>query len=166
MSQSSRKIATALAHPYCFTMNLKATMAVALLLFAACGSGDAKAMSIDDFANMTDDDEATYVTLLVDASAQLLKTGGQPDQARKAVDLFHDTGKNGGVSQLAANLKMMNNLNLRNASSTHSRGPAYQVEDAVALTLKDAGIIVPANALLKAGKDFSPSGPRQHNTGP
>ena len=115
---------------------------------------------------MNNDDEATYVSLLVEASAKMLKANGQPDQARRAISLFKDSGKNGGVPQLASNLKMVNALNKRNAINPNNRAPAYQVEDAMELTLKDAGIIVPTSYLFKISKDFRPSGPpRQHTIG-
>jgi hypothetical protein len=57
-------------------------------------------------------------------------------------------------------------MNKRNAINPNNRAPVYQVEDAMASTLKSAGVIVPANYLLTAGKDFKPDGPpRQHTMG-
>jgi len=70
------------------------------------------------------------------------------------------------VCQLASHLKTINTLNNRNATNPNNRAPVYQVEDALALTLKDAGLIVPAKFLLASGKDFQPVGPpRQHTIG-
>jgi len=123
-------------------------------------------MSIDDFARMNNDDEAGFVAFLVEASAKMLKTNGQPDQARKAISLFNDSSKNGGVPQLASNLKMINALNKRNAINPNSRAPVYQVEDAMELTFKDDGIIIPAGYLRTISKEFRPSGPpRSHTIG-
>jgi hypothetical protein len=147
-------------------MNLKATLVVALISFAPLLTAGAKAMSLDDFARMNNDDEATYVAILVEASAKMLKANGQPDQARKAILLFNDSSKNGGVPQLASNLKMINTLNKRNAINPNNRAPVYQFEDAMEITFKDAGIIVPTGYLLTISKDFHPSGPpRQHTIG-
>lgn len=144
-------------------MNLKIKLAVALISIAPCFTVCAKAMTFDEFARMNNDDEAGYVAFLVEASAKMLKANGQPDQADKAIALFHDPGKDGGVSKLASNLKMLHGLNNRNATNPNNRAPVYQVEDAMALTLKDDGIIVPASYLLTAGNDFRPSGPpREH----
>jgi hypothetical protein len=144
-------------------MNLKVKLAIALISFAPCLTVCAKAMSLDDFAKLNNDDEAGFVAFLVEASSQMLKANGQPDQASKAISLFNDSSKNGGVQQLASNLKMLNGLNKRNAINPNNRAPVYQVEDAMALTLKDDGIIVPTSYLLTASKDFRPSGPpRQH----
>jgi hypothetical protein len=147
-----------------FMMNLKARLAVILISFAPCLTVGARAMSIDDFAKMNNDDEATYVAILVEASAKMLKANGQPDQARKAISLFNDCSKNGGVPLLASNLKMINALNKRNAINPNNRAPVYQFEDALELTLKDAGIIVPTSCLLKASQDFRPSGPPRQKT--
>jgi hypothetical protein len=99
------------------------------------------------------------VALLVEGSAKMLKANGQPDQARKAIALFHDSSKNGGVAQLASNLKTINALNKRNAINPNNRAPVYQIEDAMELTLKDAGIIVPTSYLLSINQNFRPSGP-------
>ena len=149
-----------------FRMNLKAKLTVAFISFAPCLTFCAKAMSFDDFARMNNDDEATYVALLVDGSSKMLKANGQQDQASKAILLFKDSSKNGGVPQLASNLKMLNGLNKRNAINPNNRASAYQVEDAMALTFKDAGIIIPISYLLTISRDFHPSGPpRQHTIG-
>ena len=147
-----------------FLMNLKTKLAVALISFAPCLTGGASAMSVEDFARMNADDEATYVAILVEASAKMLKANGQPDQARKAISLFKDSSKNGGVPQLASNLKMINALNKRNAINPNNRVPVYQVEDAMELTFKDEGIIVPTSYLLTISKDFRPSGPLRPRT--
>jgi hypothetical protein len=148
-------------------MNLKTKLAVALISFAPIFTASVKAMSFEDFARMNNDDEAGYVAFLVEASAKMLKTTGKPEQADKAVSLFHDSSKDGGVQQLASNLKMFYALNKRNAINPNNRAPVYQVEDAMASTLKDAGILVPTSYLLTAGQDFRPSGlPRQHTSGP
>ena len=133
---------------------------MAASFFVAMGfSTAARAMSIHDFGRMNNDDEATYVTLLVEESAEMLKAHGQPEQASKAIAFFKVTGKFGGTQQFASNLRTVDALNKRNAINPNNRAPVYQVEDAMELTLKDEGIIVPASYLLTASKDFRPSGP-------
>jgi len=121
-------------------------------------------MSFDAFARMNIDDEAGFVAFLVEASAQMLKANGQPEQASKAISLFKDSSKTGGVNQLASNLKMLNGMNNRNAINPNNRAPVYQFEDAMALTLKDAGIIVSTSYLLTASKNFHSSGPPRQQT--
>ena len=145
-------------------MNLKGKL-VAVSFFVAMGfSTAARAMSIHDFGKMNNDDEATYVALLVEGSAEMLRAHGQPEQARKVIAFFKESGKDGGVQQFASNLKMVDALNKRNSINPNNRAPVYQVEDAMELTLKDDGIIVPASYLLTINKDFRPSGPSRPRT--
>jgi hypothetical protein len=62
------------------------------------------------------------------------------------------------VNQLAMNMKALDGLNNRNAINPNNRAHVYEVEDAMALTLKDKGIIVPASYLLAVNQDFHPVG--------
>lgn len=140
-------------------MKSKICLAVGLLLLSALGSGCARAISFHDFIRMNDDDDATYVTAMVEGAAKMLRANGQPDQARKVVAFFKDSSKQGGVNQLAMNMKAMDGLNNRNAINPNNRAHVYEVEDAMELTLKDNGIIVPATYLLAINKDFHPVGP-------
>ena len=96
---------------------------------------------------------------LVGAAAQMLKENGHPEQAAKVNSLFQDSGANGGFRQFAAHLKMLRTLNARNATNPNNRASEYLVEDAMELTLKDAGILVSAKSLMKVGDNFQPSGP-------
>jgi hypothetical protein len=144
-------------------MKLKARLMVALISLALVPATGAKAMSIEDFGRMNNDDEATYVALLIEASAHMLRAHGQPDQASKTIAYFKVPGRQGGVQQFAAHLQAINSLNNRNAINPNNRAPVYQVEDAMESTLKDEGIFVPAKYLLESIKDFRPTGPpRQH----
>ena len=140
-------------------MKSKVWLAAGLLLLSALGSGCARAISFHDFIRMNDDDDATYVTAMVEGAAKMLRANGQPDQARKLVAFFKDSSKQGGVNQLAMNMKAMNGLNNRNAINPNNRAHVYEVEDAMELTLKDNGIIVPASYLLAINQEFRPIGP-------
>jgi len=122
-------------------MNLKVCSGVVFILLAACVTG-ARAMPILDFGRLNLDDQATYVTLMVEGSAELLRAHGEPEQAGKAIAFFKDSSKEGGVHQFASHLKEVNGLNLIHATNPNNRAPVYQVEDAMEMTLKDAGIIV------------------------
>jgi succinyl-CoA synthetase alpha subunit len=134
-------------------------LAASLLLLIALGSGRARALSFHDFIRMNDDDDATYITAMVEGAAKMLRANGQPDQARKVVAFFKDSSKQGGVNQLAMNMNPMNGLNNRNAINPNNRAHVYEVEDAMALTLKENGIIVPAGYLLAINQNFQPVGP-------
>jgi len=118
-------------------------------------------MTIDNFARLNMDDEATYVALMVARSAKMLRTQGKADLADKAVALFKDSSKSGGVNQFAMHLKEIHNRNNMNATNPNNRTPDLLVEDAMAATLKDNGIIVPISFLLSLQKEFHPSGIRR-----
>jgi hypothetical protein len=145
-------------------MTSKVCLAAGLFLLSALGSGCARALSFHDFIRMNDDDDATYVTAMVEGAAKMLRANGQPDQARKLVAFFKDSGKQGGVNQLAMNMKMMNGLNNRNAINPNNRAHVYEVEDAMELTLKDNGFLVPACYLLAVNQNFRPIGPPRQET--
>ncbi len=119
----------------------------------------ASAMTVLAFGKMNNDDEATYVALLVQGAADKLKADGQPAQSDKVIAMFHDPSKEGGVAQFAANLKTINATNKRNAINPNNRAKELQVEDAMSLTLKDAGIDVPAKYLMSLTANFMPQGP-------
>jgi len=140
-------------------MKSKIRLVAVLLLLGALGSGCARAISFHDFIRMNDDDDASYVTAMVEGAAKMLRANGHPDQAAKLVAFFKDSSKQGGVNQLAMNMKAMNALNNRNAINPNNRAPVYEVEDAMELTLKDNGIIVPASYLLALNQNFQPVGP-------
>ena len=115
---------------------------------------------------MNNDDEAGFIAFEVQASADFLKAHGHPDQADKVIALFREPDPDGGVYRLADNLKQLYALNRKSDSQARDAGASpYLVEDAIALTLRGAGIIVPAKALLQAGDGFRPSGLPRHHIG-
>ena len=144
-------------------MNLKAHFVAALVVVCFLAPESVRAMTIQDFTRMDLDDEATYTTLLVEGTAKMLKANGHPDQAQQTINLFKDTSKNGGVNQLAMNLKDLNARNNHNAINPNNRVPNFIFEDAFARTLSGAGIEVPVASLLAIGNGFTPAGPpRSH----
>jgi hypothetical protein len=148
-------------------MKLKACWAVALISVSPCFTTGAKAMTIHDFGRMNADDEAGFVTLLVESSRDFLKAHGHPDQGAKVISLFKTAGKEGGVYKFADKLKEVDALNKKNAINPNNRATVLQIEDAMELTLKDEGYKVPATYLLTMSKSFQPSGiPRPRMMGP
>jgi hypothetical protein len=144
-------------------MSLQAKFVVAWVSVVWLFAPGAQAMTPDDFGRMNNDDEATYVALLVESSAQMLRAHGEPEQANKTIAFFKEPGKAGGVQQFASHLQTINALNKSHAINPNNRAPVYQIEDALEATLRDQGITVPAKYLLASGKDFRPIGPpRQH----
>lgn len=128
----------------------------AFLLSFLC-TGIASAMPIRDFATMNVDNQSTYVSLLVEGAAAFLKSHSQPDLAQKTISLFRDPSENGGVHQLASELKQLNAMNNLNATNPNNKAHVYEIEDALEVVLKDKGIIVPLPYLLTINKDFTPS---------
>jgi len=140
-------------------MNPRVKLALTLICLAPFLTLGAKAMTVEQFGRLDDDDEAGFVAFLVEASAQLLKSQGQPEQAHQVIALFKEAAPNGGVARLAENVKEVNALNKRHALNPNNRIPDSQIEDALARTLKEAGFNVPAKYLLAAGKGFHPDDP-------
>ena len=116
-------------------------------------------MSILYFAKMKMDDQATYVANMVEGAAKILKQEGHPDQAQKALDIFNDSGKTGGLSQFVASLKSTDAENRKNAINPNNKKPVLQVEDAMERMLKDNGILIPAKTLLTINEHFMPAAP-------
>jgi hypothetical protein len=145
---------------------MKLTTRLVTVVLALVCANNARAMAILDFARMNLDDQATYVSSLVEGSAKMLRAQGHPDQAQKAIDLFKNSTRQGGVNQLAMNLKTMAQTNNLHATNPNNRIPDFEVEDAMQLTLRDNGIIVPASYLKAITRDFHPMfPPRPHTDG-
>lgn len=140
-------------------MNDKPSLAVVALVSLLFLAGNAQAISVEKFVGLNNSDRASYVASLVEGAAAMLKAKGQPDQAQKAVDLFHDASPRGGVNQLALNLRQINETNNRNATNPNNRKKPFDIEDAMAMTLKQNGIIVTADYLRTLNRGFVPSFP-------
>jgi hypothetical protein len=129
-----------------------ALLATVLLLAATPG----RAMDILLFSRLNIDDQAEYVSELVVGAAKMLRAQGHPDQAQRAIALFKDPSPNGGVHQMAENLKELQEKNLRIQDNPNSHQPPYDVESAMVITLKHAGIDVPQNYLETINRHFTP----------
>jgi hypothetical protein len=129
---------------------------IALALFLPAG---ARALTLEKFERMDNDDESTFVAILIEAGVQKYKSAGQPDQAAKMMAFFKTPGRQGGVQKFAAELVSLNGINAKNKDNPNNRATIYQVEDAMALTMKDAGFDIPVSFLLASGKDVHALGP-------
>ena len=145
-------------------MPFKLWATFALLSLAPWFSSHSGAMTILAFGKMNDDDEATFVTLLVEGSAKMFKDQGQPDQAAKVIAFFKVPGRDGGVYKLGDQIKQAYAANVKNGTNPNNRTPDLLVEDAMAATLRDRGLPVPAKYLIAVGKDFHPIGPPRGKT--
>jgi hypothetical protein len=116
-------------------------------------------MSILDFGHMNNDDEATFVAMLVGGAVDHLRAHGHPDEADKALALFKSRGPNSGTNQFALFMMQYNTINTRNAENPNNRKPEFEVEDAMEHTLQSNGIDISAADLRAIGKGFQPVGP-------
>jgi len=139
-------------------MKLKAILAV--ILSGMLVTDKASAMPILYFAKMKNPDRATYIDNMVEGVAKILKDQGHPDQAQQVIDLFGNATKDGGVNRFVMNLKECDLTNRHNAINPNNRKTVLQVEDAMAKTLKDIGIIVPVKELLAINEHFMPAAPK------
>ncbi len=124
-------------------------------------------MTIHDFGRMNNDDEATLVALFVESSKNYLKAHGQPEKGDKLIAFFKTPGSDGGTYKFADQLKQTDATNKKNAINPNNRVKELEIEDAMSVTLKDAGFDVPAKFLFSVTQSFRPSGiPRPRTLGP
>jgi hypothetical protein len=131
---------------------------ISLLSALVICSSVVSAMPVPEFDKMGSRERARYITLLVKGSQALLVERGEPTGSEKLLEFFEDTGRKGLAAQFKKNLHVVRVVNRINAENRYNKQPPYQVEDAFALTLKNEGINLPVELLLKINKDFEPSG--------
>jgi hypothetical protein len=117
----------------------------------------AQAMRIPDFDRMAKRDQDAYVALLTQGAAEALDARGDHAQSKKLLALFTEDSSDGGAKQFAKNLHIMRIVNRTNAVDRGNKQPPYQTEDAFVLTLKNNGIRIPIDVLLKIDSRFNPS---------
>jgi hypothetical protein len=116
-----------------------------------------KALSIQDFDQMSSKDSARYLTSLLKGTVEGLEQHGNKQDADRLYKLFTEGD---GLNQFVKQLHIFRALE-KNKSAEHSgEQPRYQVEEVFAVTLKQNGITVPLKFLLGINKDFkATSGP-------
>ncbi len=143
-----------------FTRKEAATIWIgAVLSTALLFSGVGNAMQISQYDKMDKHDRAQYVTLLIKGAHDHLSSAGQTAQAERLLYLFENSSAKFGWPQFEKNLQMARVLNAKYAADPNNKKVPYEVEQALALTLKTNGILVPVSFLLTINKDFKPSYP-------
>lgn len=132
-------------------------LAGSVLSLAMFFSPAVNAMQIPQYDQMDYRDQGHYVTLLVKGVYENLIAQGETEQANKLLTFFQDGSDKGGPAQFSKNLEMAKALNQQNAANPSNQKPVYEVEHAMALTLKNQGIVVPVPTLLAINKDFHPA---------
>ena len=143
---------------------IKKYLASTVLCAARLFTSAANAMQIPQYDKMVQNDKEDYCVLLVDGTANALDGHGKHEQSQKLIALFSNKSGNGGFTQLEKHLQALRIINRENANDPNNKEPVYEVEHALALTLKDNGINVPVTVLLALGKDFKPSSPPSGKT--
>jgi hypothetical protein len=131
----------------------------AVLSTALLFSGMGNAMQISQYDDMDKHDRTRYVTLLIKGAHDHLSANGQSAQAEKVLYLFENSSAKFGWPQFERNLHMARVLNAKYAADPNNKKAPYQVEQALALTLQNNGILVPVSFLLTINKNFKPSYP-------
>jgi hypothetical protein len=143
-----------------FTRKEAATIWVgAVLLTALLFSGTGNAMQIPQYDEMDKQDRGRYMTLLIKGTHDHLLANGQSAQAERVLYLFENSSTKFGWPQFERNLHMARALNAKHAADPNNKKASYEVEQALALTLQNNGILVPVTFLLTINKGFKPSYP-------
>jgi hypothetical protein len=143
-----------------FTRKQAATIWIgAVLSTALLFTGMGNAMPIPQYDKMDKHDRAHYVNLLIKGAYDHLSANGQSEQAERLLYLFENSSTKFGWPQFEKNLQMARALTAKHAADPNNKKVPYEVEQALALTLKDNGIVVPVSFLLTINKDFKPSYP-------
>jgi hypothetical protein len=143
-----------------FTRKEAATIWIsAVLSTALLFSGMGNAMQISQYDKMDKHDRTRYVTLLIKGTHDHLSANGQSAQAERVLYLFENSSAKFGWPQFERNLHMARALDAKYAADPNNKKAPYEVEQALALTLQNNGILVPVSFLLTINKDFKPSYP-------
>lgn len=132
---------------------------VVLCIAATFLTVPANAMQVPQYDQMVKTDRNHFITLLLKGAVEALDAHGKSEQSKKLISLFNDFSDKGGISQFEENLQFVRVANAKKATDPNNKDPVYEVEHAMALTLKQDGIIVPIKVLLEINKDFKPAYP-------
>jgi hypothetical protein len=121
-------------------------------------SSAAKAMPIPQFDKMTHHQQGAYSVFLFESAANILAAQGDKAGAARVRELFeNDPGQPAkpAVVQYVENTNGVRQLNQQHANDPNFK--PFEVEHALALTLKQNGIIVPVSKLLQVSQTYKPS---------
>ena len=137
---------------------LRKVFAIASVSAAMMFSGTAHAMEIRQFDRMAAQDRQDYMNFLVEGAQKVLIAQGQRDDAAKVYQLFHEIHPGDTLSIGEAEFEgNLDNARVADAER-HARDPnarRLEVEDALFVTLKKNGIILP-RSIFTVAKDFKP----------
>jgi hypothetical protein len=134
-----------------------ATFLSAAMLFSSA----AQAMEIQQFDKMSQDDQAEYVSDLIQGAEKVLTDEGKPDQAAQVSHLFTtnppDSKISIGMNDFMLTLAKARVTDAKNVEKD-PHAQRIEVEDAMALTLKNNGIELP-DSFFTINRGFKPKHP-------
>jgi hypothetical protein len=139
---------------------LKGFIAGTVLSASFLMAGSAQAMPIPQYDAMTASQKGAYDVFLIEGAANYLASQGDNAGAAKVRGLLEiDPGQatKPAMQQFIANINGTRQLNQQHASDPGFK--PFEVEHALALTLKQNGIVVPVSKLLQVGQTYKPSQP-------
>lgn len=146
-------------------MNRFTALSLATLLSVAIlSAGSAQAMQIQQFDKMAQDDRAEYVSEVISGAEKFLTDEGRTDQAEKVENLFTTNAPDANTS-IGMNDFMITLAKARLADAQRAlqdpNAKRVQVEDAMAVMLKNLhGIDLP-KSFFTVADDFKPKLPSQ-----
>jgi hypothetical protein len=119
------------------------------------------AMEIQKFDMMSSEDRQAYMDFLPEAAQRLLAEAGRKDDASKVHNLFKEIHPGNVLSD--GEIAFEENLDRARVADVkkHAEDPSarrLEVEDALFVTLKKAGVVLPQSFFV-VGKDFKPKHP-------
>jgi len=138
-----------------FTRFLASTFLSAAMLLP----GVVQAMQIQQFDKMVEDDQAEYVSELIQGAEKVLTDEGRPDLAAQVSHLFTTNAPDGNISIGMSDFMLtLAKARLADAQRAEKKPSAHrlEVEDAMAVMLKKVhGIDLPQN-FFTVNKNFKP----------
>jgi hypothetical protein len=142
-------------------IHIRYVSTVLLALAALLLSSAAQAMEIQKFDKMEYQDQADYITLLVEGAQRVLIDEGKSDLAAKVHKLFTEVLPGDkvsiGLGEFERNLDRARVADAENIVKD-PRAQRLEVEDAMYVTLQKNRIELP-NSFFSVGKDFKPKHP-------
>ncbi len=143
-------------------MNVMKHFLVALFLSVAMlFSNTTQAMEIRQFDKMAVEDQADYITLLVEGAQKVLIEEGKKDLAAKVHKLFTEIHPGDtislGMEEFETNLAQARLFDAERHAKDHD-ARRLEVKDAIIVTLKRNDIVLP-KSFMTVGKNFKPKHP-------
>ncbi len=142
----------------------RTALLLSLALLQGCLPAALPAMEIREFDKMSGEDRQAYLDFLTEAAPKVLIEAGRKDDATTVYNLFHVFHSGNVLSD--GEIAFEENLARARVADVkkHHEDPQarrLEVEDAMFVTLKKAGVVLP-KSFYEVGKSFKPKHPPQN----